>query len=97
VTASNQGLKLKPGDTIGNSRRRDQLGRMLAMAAARLGLRLARWFSRPDPDSPALSMVVLNATLRGICRCRRRWNCSPNDVDTHHLRIRECAVRPTRD
>lgn len=57
MTASN-GVKLKPGDSIGILGG-GQLGRMLAMAAARLGLR-CRVFS-PDPDSPAFD-VVLNAT-----------------------------------
>jgi 5-(carboxyamino)imidazole ribonucleotide synthase len=57
VTAANQ-AKLKPGDTIGILGG-GQLGRMLAMAAARLGLR-CQVFS-PDPDSPAFD-VVLNAT-----------------------------------
>jgi 5-(carboxyamino)imidazole ribonucleotide synthase len=57
VTAPKQ-VKLKPGDTIGILGG-GQLGRMLAMAAARLGLR-CRVFS-PDPDSPAFD-VVLNAT-----------------------------------
>jgi len=57
VTVSNQ-VKLKPGDTIGILGG-GQLGRMLAMAAARLGLR-CQVFS-PDPDSPAFD-VVLNAT-----------------------------------
>ena len=56
VTATNQ-AKLKPGDTIGILGG-GQLGRMLAMAAARLGLR-CQVFS-PDPDSPAFD-VVLNA------------------------------------
>jgi len=56
VTASNQ-VKLKPGDTIGILGG-GQLGRMLAMAAARLGLR-CQVFS-PDPESPAFD-VVLNA------------------------------------
>jgi 5-(carboxyamino)imidazole ribonucleotide synthase len=56
VTATNQ-VKLKPGDTIGILGG-GQLGRMLAMAAARLGLR-CQVFS-PDPDSPAFD-VVLNA------------------------------------
>ncbi len=51
-------LKLKPGDTIGILGG-GQLGRMLAMAAARLGLR-CQVFS-PDPDSLAFD-VVLNAT-----------------------------------
>jgi 5-(carboxyamino)imidazole ribonucleotide synthase len=51
-------IKLKPGDTIGILGG-GQLGRMLAMAAARLGLR-CQVFS-PDPDSPAFD-VVLNAT-----------------------------------
>jgi len=49
---------LKPGDTIGILGG-GQLGRMLAMAAARLGLR-CNVFS-PDPDSPAFD-VVQNAT-----------------------------------
>jgi len=49
------GLKLKPGDTIGIVGG-GQLGRMLAMAAARLGLR-CRVFS-PDPDSPAFDVVA---------------------------------------
>jgi 5-(carboxyamino)imidazole ribonucleotide synthase len=53
-----QQVKLKPGDTIGILGG-GQLGRMLAMAAARLGLR-CRVFS-PDPDSPAFD-VVPNAT-----------------------------------
>jgi len=57
VTASHR-VKLKPGDTIGILGG-GQLGRMLAMAAARLGLR-CHVFS-PDPDSPAFD-VVLNAT-----------------------------------
>jgi 5-(carboxyamino)imidazole ribonucleotide synthase len=51
-------VKLKPGDTIGILGG-GQLGRMLAMAAARLGLK-CQVFS-PDPDSPAFD-VVLNAT-----------------------------------
>ncbi len=51
-------VTLKPGDTIGILGG-GQLGRMLAMAAARLGLR-AQIFS-PDPDSPAFD-VVQNAT-----------------------------------
>ena len=51
-------VKLKPGDTIGILGG-GQLGRMLAMAAARLGLR-CQVFS-PEPDSPAFD-VVQNAT-----------------------------------
>jgi 5-(carboxyamino)imidazole ribonucleotide synthase len=54
VTASNQ-VKLKPGDTIGILGG-GQLGRMLAMAAARLGLK-CHVFS-PDPDSPAFDVVA---------------------------------------
>jgi 5-(carboxyamino)imidazole ribonucleotide synthase len=57
VTSSHQ-VKLKPGNTIGILGG-GQLGRMLAMAAARLGLR-CQVFS-PGPDSPAFD-VVLNAT-----------------------------------
>ena len=57
MTSPNQ-VKLKPGDTIGILGG-GQLGRMLAMAAARLGLR-CRVFS-PDPDSPAFD-VVMDAT-----------------------------------
>ena len=57
MTQANR-VKLKPGDTIGILGG-GQLGRMLAMAAARLGLR-CQIFS-PDPDSPAFD-VVLNAT-----------------------------------
>jgi 5-(carboxyamino)imidazole ribonucleotide synthase len=57
VTTPTQ-VKLKPGDTIGILGG-GQLGRMLAMAAARLGLR-CQVFS-PDPDSPAFD-VVLHAT-----------------------------------
>nr|WP_249792729.1 5-(carboxyamino)imidazole ribonucleotide synthase [Bradyrhizobium sp. BRP22] len=53
VTASTN-VKLKPGDTIGILGG-GQLGRMLAMAAARLGLR-CQVFS-PDPDSPAFDVV----------------------------------------
>jgi 5-(carboxyamino)imidazole ribonucleotide synthase len=48
-------VKLKPGDTIGILGG-GQLGRMLAMAAARLGLR-CQVFS-PDPDSPAFDVVM---------------------------------------
>ncbi len=51
-------VKLRPGDTIGILGG-GQLGRMLAMAAARLGLR-CQVFS-PDPDSPAFD-VVANAS-----------------------------------
>jgi len=57
VTASSQ-KKLKPGDTIGILGG-GQLGRMLAMAASRLGFK-CQVFS-PDPDSPAFD-VVLHAT-----------------------------------
>jgi 5-(carboxyamino)imidazole ribonucleotide synthase len=57
VTASNQ-VRLKPGDTIGILGG-GQLGRMLAMAASRLGFK-CQVFS-PDPDSPAFD-VVLHAT-----------------------------------
>ena len=53
MTASGR-VKLKPGDTIGILGG-GQLGRMLAMAAARLGLR-CQVFS-PDPDSPAFDVV----------------------------------------
>lgn len=53
MTGSGQ-IKLKPGDTIGILGG-GQLGRMLAMAAARLGLR-CQIFS-PDPDSPAFDVV----------------------------------------
>jgi 5-(carboxyamino)imidazole ribonucleotide synthase len=51
-------VALKPGDAVGILGG-GQLGRMLAMAAARLGLR-CQVFS-PDPDSPAFD-VVANAT-----------------------------------
>jgi 5-(carboxyamino)imidazole ribonucleotide synthase len=54
VTAPNR-VKLKPGDTIGILGG-GQLGRMLAMAAAQLGLR-CQVFS-PDPDSPAFDVVA---------------------------------------
>ncbi|MFB9267076.1 5-(carboxyamino)imidazole ribonucleotide synthase [Bradyrhizobium erythrophlei] len=57
MTASTT-VKLKPGDTIGILGG-GQLGRMLAMAAARLGLRCQVY--SPDPDSPAFD-VVQNAT-----------------------------------
>jgi 5-(carboxyamino)imidazole ribonucleotide synthase len=57
VTASGQ-VKLKPGDSIGILGG-GQLGRMLAMAASRLGFK-CQVFS-PDPDSPAFD-VVLHAT-----------------------------------
>ncbi len=57
MTSSKQ-VTLKPGDTIGILGG-GQLGRMLALAAARLGLK-AQVFS-PDPDSPAFD-VVQNAT-----------------------------------
>ena len=53
MTASHS-VKLKPGDTIGILGG-GQLGRMLAMAAARLGLK-SQVFS-PDPDSPAFDVV----------------------------------------
>jgi len=53
VTAQDP-VTLKPGDTIGILGG-GQLGRMLAMAAARLGLR-CQVFS-PDPDSPAFDVV----------------------------------------
>ncbi len=46
--------KLKPGDTIGILGG-GQLGRMLALAAARLGLRCNVY--SPDPDSPAFDVV----------------------------------------
>jgi 5-(carboxyamino)imidazole ribonucleotide synthase len=53
VTSKNQ-VKLKPGDTIGILGG-GQLGRMLALAAARLGLRCNVY--SPDPDSPAFDVV----------------------------------------
>ena len=51
---SSKRVTLKPGDTIGILGG-GQLGRMLALAAARLGLK-AQVFS-PDPDSPAFDVV----------------------------------------
>jgi 5-(carboxyamino)imidazole ribonucleotide synthase len=57
AATSTDPVKLKPGDTIGILGG-GQLGRMLAMAAARLGFH-CQVFS-PDPDSPAFD-VVLNA------------------------------------
>lgn len=51
---SKKQVALKPGDTIGILGG-GQLGRMLALAAARLGLK-AQVFS-PDPDSPAFDVV----------------------------------------
>ncbi|MGN6115427.1 MAG: 5-(carboxyamino)imidazole ribonucleotide synthase, partial [Nitrobacter sp.] len=56
--SSSQRVTLKPGDTIGILGG-GQLGRMLALAAARLGLK-CQIFS-PDPDSPAFD-VVQNGT-----------------------------------
>lgn len=53
MTSKNQ-VKLKPGDTIGILGG-GQLGRMLALAAARLGLRCNVY--SPDPDSPAFDVV----------------------------------------
>ena len=53
MTASNH-VKLKPGDSIGILGG-GQLGRMLAMAASRLGFK-CQVFS-PDPDSPAFDVV----------------------------------------
>jgi 5-(carboxyamino)imidazole ribonucleotide synthase len=53
VTGSER-VKLRPGDTIGILGG-GQLGRMLALAAARLGLK-CQVFS-PDPDSPAFDVV----------------------------------------
>ncbi|MDQ8726921.1 5-(carboxyamino)imidazole ribonucleotide synthase [Bradyrhizobium sp. LHD-71] len=47
-------VKLRPGDTIGILGG-GQLGRMLALAAARLGLRCNVY--SPDPDSPAFDVV----------------------------------------
>lgn len=53
MTSTNS-VKLKPGDTIGILGG-GQLGRMLALAAARLGLRCNVY--SPDPDSPAFDVV----------------------------------------
>ena len=53
MTSSTQ-VALKPGDTVGILGG-GQLGRMLALAAARLGLK-SHVFS-PDPDSPAFDVV----------------------------------------
>lgn len=47
-------MKLRPGDTIGILGG-GQLGRMLALAAARLGLKCHVY--SPDPDSPAFDVV----------------------------------------
>ena len=69
-------VKLKPGDTIGILGG-GQLGRMLAMAAARLGLK-CQVFS-PDPDSPAFD-VVLNATCAEYADVER-LELFANDVD----------------
>ncbi len=52
--SGSESLKLKPGDTIGILGG-GQLGRMLAMAAPRLGLKCAVF--SPDPDSPAFDVV----------------------------------------
>ena len=60
MTASGS-VKLKPGDTIGILGG-GQLGRMLALAAARLGLR-CQVFS-PDPAAPPAGWRASGATLR---------------------------------
>ena len=75
MTAANR-VKLKPGDTIGILGG-GQLGRMLAMAAARLGLK-CQVFS-PDPDSPAFD-VVLNATCAEYADVEQ-LELFANDVD----------------
>jgi 5-(carboxyamino)imidazole ribonucleotide synthase len=75
VTEGNR-VRLKPGDTIGILGG-GQLGRMLALAAARLGLR-CQIFS-PDPESPAFD-VVLNATCAEYADVEALENFA-NDVD----------------
>src|SRR5690242_13767218 len=52
--SSRSQVKLKPGDTVGILGG-GQLGRMLALAAARLGLRCHVY--SPDPESPAFDVV----------------------------------------
>ena len=52
--SSKSQVKLKPGDTVGILGG-GQLGRMLALAAARLGLRCHVY--SPDPESPAFDVV----------------------------------------
>ena len=61
MTVSNP-VRLKPGDTIGILGG-GQLGRMLAMAAARLGLR-CRVFS-PDPAEVAFARRIVEAMPDG--------------------------------
>ena len=70
-------MKLKPGDTIGILGG-GQLGRMLAMAAARLGLR-CQVFS-PDLDLARLRRGA-ERDLRRICRRRGAGIVPANDVD----------------
>ena len=69
MTSPNR-VTLKPGDTIGILGG-GQLGRMLALAAARLGLK-AQIFS-PDPDSPAFD-VVQNATCAEYAESRQSFD-----------------------
>ena len=90
MTGSNR-VKLKPGDTIGILGG-GQLGRMLAMAAARLGLR-CQIFS-PDPEFAGLRRGAAR-DLRRICRCRGAGTVRQRRR-RHHLRIRERAGRPPR-
>ena len=80
MTSSSR-VTLKPGDTIGILGG-GQLGRMLALAAARLGLR-AQVFS-PDPDSPAFE-VVQNATCAEYADVEA-LELFASDVDRTYLR-----------
>ena len=89
MTASNQ-VKLKPGDTIGILGG-GQLGRMLATAAARLGLRCQVF--APDPDSPAFD-VVLNATCAEYADVEA-LSCSPTTSMSSLTNSRMCR-RPPR-
>ena len=77
-------VKLKPGDTIGILGG-GQLGRMLALAAARLGLRCNVY--SPDPDSPAFD-VVQHATcaeyadVAALELFAPKWTSSPMNSRT---------------
>ena len=80
---------LAPGATIGILGS-GQLGRMLAMAAARLGFR-CHIFS-PEPEAPAVDVAHRLTTARTI-RTRRLWNASPPTSTSPPTNLKTCRRR----
>ena len=87
------GEAIAPGGTLGILGG-GQLGRMLALAAAQLGLKVHVF--APDADSPAFDVAAAR-TCRRLSRTRRRSSLSPASVDAVTYEFENVPAAAARD